>query len=117
MSFSENLKKYRKQRGLTQAELAAAIGAGVHTVKMWEGGKHEPNVGMVVKLCELFDISAQELVTGSPVLADLTIEAPAPAPADNRRVEFIDEIMETDGDTLNRLIKYYEFLKKEKGDH
>lgn len=109
MSFKDNLKKYRKLNKMTQADLAQAVGAGVHTVKMWESGKHEPNVRMVVKICELFGISAEELCSEEIPQPENTV------PLDSDKVALIEEIMKMDEKTFRHLKTYYEFLKNKSG--
>ena len=39
MSFSERIKELRKEKGITQIELADAMGLSKGTVAMWEVGK------------------------------------------------------------------------------
>ena len=41
-SFPEKLKAYRKLRGLTQQQLADALGVVLPTVQTWEAGIHQP---------------------------------------------------------------------------
>ena len=53
--FSERLKKLRKEKGMTQAELADALGISTPTVIMWENGKRKPQFEMLEKLSEVFD--------------------------------------------------------------
>ena len=43
MSFSERIKELRKENGITQIELADAMGLSKGTVAMWEVGKREAN--------------------------------------------------------------------------
>ena len=41
-SFPEKLKAYRMLKGLTQQELADALGVVLPTVQTWETGIHQP---------------------------------------------------------------------------
>ncbi len=48
------LRRYREERGLTQSELAKAIGKSFRTVQAWEREESFPNAEMIWKLCEVF---------------------------------------------------------------
>ena len=52
--FSDRLKELRKEKGLTQAELAQSIGVSTPTVVMWENGKRRPQFEMLNKLSDVF---------------------------------------------------------------
>lgn len=52
--FSDRLKELRKEKGLTQAELAQSIGISTPTVVMWENGKRKPQFEMLNKLYDVF---------------------------------------------------------------
>ena len=110
MKFNENLKRIRKERGMTQVQLAAAIGAGVHTVKMWESGKHKPNIGIINKMCDILEVSAAELCGLEAPKPDITLEI------EPNKLLVIEEIMKMDDEKFKHLVKYMNFLKKETGN-
>lgn len=43
MEFGEQLKKLRRQHGITQAELASAIYTTIPNLSNWENGRYMPN--------------------------------------------------------------------------
>ena len=53
--FPERLKDLRKEKGMTQIELATALGVSSGTVAMWETGKRKPSFEMFEKLTQVFD--------------------------------------------------------------
>lgn len=53
--FPERLKELRKEKGMTQIELAAALGVSSGTVAMWETGKRKPSFEMMERLTDVFD--------------------------------------------------------------
>lgn len=55
--FMNQIKKYRKERGLTQVELAKAIGASQPAVANWEAGRRLPRGVYLKVLNEFFGIS------------------------------------------------------------
>lgn len=63
MSFSNNIRFLRKQRSLTQEELAEMVGyKSFTTIQKWETGDSEPNMGVLRQLADIFHLSISELV-------------------------------------------------------
>lgn len=54
----------RKEKGLTQLELAEQVGVTDKAVSKWERDLSCPDVGTIPKLAEIFDISVDELMQG-----------------------------------------------------
>ena len=54
--ISENIKKYRKERGITQKELAEKCGIATGTLQQYELGLREPKYETQIKLCEALSI-------------------------------------------------------------
>ncbi len=64
MSFAENLKKLRKARGLTQAELAEKIGLNKRAVIYYEAGGHYPKKHETYqKIAEVLGCTTDDLLT------------------------------------------------------
>lgn len=71
--FSENLKAYRKAKGLTQEELAIRLHVVRQTVSKWEKGLSVPDADLLLRLSEVLEV---------PVAQLLGSEVPPEAPAD-----------------------------------
>jgi len=54
----------RKEKGLTQVQLADSLGISDKTVSKWERGAGLPDVSLMLPLCEALEISVNELLTG-----------------------------------------------------
>lgn len=54
----------RKEKNLTQAQLAEKLGVSNKTVSKWETGKCMPDYSIVKSLCEELDITVSELMDG-----------------------------------------------------
>lgn len=54
----------RKEHSLTQRQLAERLGISDKTVSKWETGKGMPEVSLMLPLCEILGISANELLSG-----------------------------------------------------
>ncbi len=61
-NFSDNLKKLRKSRGMTQSELADKVFTSVQSVSRWETGESEPSIDMLVGISSVFSISVNQLI-------------------------------------------------------
>lgn len=63
MSFSNNIRFLRKQRNLTQEELAEMVGyKSFTTIQKWETGDSEPNMRVLRQLADIFHLSISELM-------------------------------------------------------
>lgn len=76
---TDRIKQLRKQKGLTQKEMAEAVGVGVSTVAMWESGKRTPSFKLLNDLSDLFDKSIDYILgtsddDRSPKLNDAQVE-------------------------------------------
>lgn len=60
--FAVNVKYLRKQKGLNQTEIAAAIGVGQSAWSEYELGTSKPNFNDLLKIIEYFGITASELL-------------------------------------------------------
>ena len=64
MEFHEKLQELRKDRGLTQEELAEALYVSRTAISKWESGQSTPEMEKLVKISEIFEISLDELIVG-----------------------------------------------------
>ena len=64
--FSENLKALRKQKGMTQEELASRLHVVRQTVSKLEQGRSVPDADLLVRLAEVLETTVAVLL-GSPV--------------------------------------------------
>ena len=62
MNFNEKLIKLRKERGLSQEEIGAAVGVSRQTISKWELAQSYPDFQKLVLLSDYFKISLDTLV-------------------------------------------------------
>lgn len=60
------LGELRKERGMTQCELASLAGVQQNTISQLESGKRNPSVNMLKKFAEIFGCTIDELFDKSP---------------------------------------------------
>ena len=65
MTFKEKLVKLRKLKGLTQDELASAVGVSRQAIYKWESGQSYPEVPKLIELKLIFGISIDDLLDES----------------------------------------------------
>ena len=58
------IAEMRKQKGLTQRQLAETLLISDKTVSKWETGRGLPEVSLMMPLCEILDINVNELLSG-----------------------------------------------------
>ena len=62
--LAERIYNLRKRRGLSQEQLAEALGVSRQTVSKWERGAASPELGKLRTMAELFGVSLDELAGG-----------------------------------------------------
>ena len=60
--FHENLKALRKDRGLSQEELAVRLNVVRQTISKWEKGLSVPDAAMLIRLAEVLDTTVSRLL-------------------------------------------------------
>lgn len=66
--FGEELLKFRKEKGLSQEELADKINVSRQSIHLWESGKIVPDVENIINLCNALDITTDKLTNGLDVI-------------------------------------------------
>ena len=62
--ISDNIKELRKQKGLTQKELADLLHVTSQAVSRWEMGNVEPSVDTIVNMAKIFEVTTDEIIGG-----------------------------------------------------
>ncbi|WP_289147299.1 DUF3310 domain-containing protein [uncultured Megamonas sp.] len=59
-----NIKKYRKEKGLTQTELADKLGKTLRTVQKYESGEILPSINNVYEIAEALEVFSNDIIGG-----------------------------------------------------
>ena len=62
MEFNNKLYELRKQKGLSQEELANRLNVSRQTVSKWEVGESTPDMEKLVAISDLYGVSLDDLV-------------------------------------------------------
>ena len=87
--LNENIAFFRKKRGITQEELANALGVTNQAVSKWESGKCAPDIQLLPDIAEYFNISIDELF-GRSVNSDIPVKVQPPKETSSKLDTAID---------------------------
>lgn len=64
MTIGQRIMQFRKDKKLSQEEVAEKLNVTRQTVSKWETDQSTPDFDKIIPLCELFEISSEELLRG-----------------------------------------------------
>lgn len=94
MTFAESLRRFRKERNLTQKNVAEAVGTDVSVYQRYERGTAYPSVMVVMKIADAFNVPLDYLVG-----------------RDESEVCLLNDFRELNPEGRRSLIDYAEFLR------
>lgn len=68
MEFNEKLQELRKQKGLTQEELAESLFVSRTAVSKWESGRGYPNIDSLKAIAKFYSVTVDELLSGDQII-------------------------------------------------
>ena len=74
MQIGSVIRKYRKECGLTQEEMAKRLGVTTPAVNKWENGNTNPDIELLAPIARLLHISLDTLLSFQEKLTDMEIE-------------------------------------------
>ena len=86
------VKELRKEKGLTQEQLAEQLNVSNRSVSRWENGNNLPDISILVELADFYDVDIREIIDGE------------------RKSENMNEEMK---DTLEKVAQYGEYEKEQ----
>ena len=87
MSFSSNLKYFRKKRGLKQSELANLLHVSQQSIAKWENGRSEPNISTVRDIADKLYCSVNDLLSDQVIIRDRSL-----IPIETDKIELVGPI-------------------------
>ena len=73
MNIGNVIKKYRKESGFTQEEMANRLGVTTPAVNKWENGNSNPDIELLAPIARLLHISLDTLLSFHENLTDVEI--------------------------------------------
>ena len=96
-TFGERLSKLRKERELTQNDIAEKVGVTSQAVSKWENNLATPDIDILVKLSDIFGVSLDELLGKEKTTSFVN----KPSKKDIDKMVFKIVIKENDCDKVN----------------
>lgn len=113
MIISERILKVMKERNMTQTEFAKKVGIGNSTISEWKKKKTNPTAEKIMDICNVLQITPEQLLTGKGIEDEEEIAAAAPesrfTPQDIRMIEDFHGLKDAQ---QKRLLAYMEALMK-----
>ena len=64
------IEKVRKEKNMTQQELAMKLNITDRAISHWENGRSMPDAGIMLELCKLLDINVDELLSAKKIIEE-----------------------------------------------
>ncbi|MBQ6077759.1 MAG: helix-turn-helix domain-containing protein, partial [Clostridia bacterium] len=62
MKLAENIRRFRRERSLTQEQLSEVLGVTAGAVYKWEAGLSVPDIELIIQMADFFDTSVDVLL-------------------------------------------------------
>ena len=62
MSIGSNIKRLRREKDITQEQLAEYLGITSRAISQWECDRTAPDISLLPALCHIFDVSSDTLL-------------------------------------------------------
>lgn len=62
--IGEFLRQLRKDKGLTQEQLAEHFNISSRTVSRWETGSNMPDISLLIEIADFYDVDIREIIDG-----------------------------------------------------
>ena len=60
-NVNENIRKFRKFRGLSQQKLGSLVGKSTNVVSNWENGLHSPDLDTIAEICKVLSVTPNQI--------------------------------------------------------
>ncbi len=74
MEFGERLKMLRKEKNMSQEELAFILSVSRQTISRWESSQTTPDLETLEKICQYFHMSYDELLQNKHIQRECNIK-------------------------------------------
>lgn len=95
--MQDEIKKLRKEFGLTQTEFGERIGVKGNTITTYENGTRTPSDAVILAICREFDVSEEWLRTGQGEMFIQKTES-------EEMADFFGDLLKDEPDFRHRLI-------------
>lgn len=113
MTVSERIIKVLKERNMTQAEFAKQVGIASSTISEWKKKKTNPTVEKIMDICNVLQITPEQLLTGKGIEDEEEIATAMPESRfTHQDIRIVEDYHGLKEEQQKRLLAYMEALKK-----
>ena len=113
-ALNERIKKLRKEKSLTQSQLAEQLGVTDKAVSKWEVGEANPDLSLLINMAKLFDVTTDYLLTGISPEKEVVIVSPKEMLIKTDDPKYLDKVSINDFDIVemykNKLVNVFTYL-------
>lgn len=97
------LRELRKEKQLTQEQLAERFGATNRSVSRWETGSNMPDLSILVELADFYDVDIRDIIDGERKGEDMNKE-------EKERLQLVADYAETEKNTLLMRLRIFSIV-------
>ena len=97
------LRELRKEKQLTQEQLAERFGVTSRSVSRWETGSNMPDLSILVKLADFYDVDIRDIIDGERKGEDMNKE-------EKERLQLVADYAETEKNTLLMRLRIFSIV-------
>ena len=97
------LKELRKEKQLTQEQLAERFGVTSRSVSRWETGSNMPDLSILVELADFYDVDIRDIIDGERNGEDMNKE-------EKERLQLVADYAETEKNTLLMRLRIFSIV-------
>ncbi len=120
ISFGDNFKKLRKEKNMTQDEIAKMFYLNKSSISRYEKNKQVPEIELLEKFADFFSVSVDYLLGRSPYrnskgmkLTDDELEIVKFIKSDLQISALFHELISAPDEKVKELIKYWKYIKND----
>lgn len=97
------LRELRKEKQLTQEQLAERFGVTSRSVSRWETGSNMPDLSILVELADFYDVDISDIIDGERKGEDMNKE-------EKERLQLVADYAETEKNTLLMRLRIFSIV-------
>lgn len=101
--FCSFLRELRKEKQLTQEQLAERFGVTSRSVSRWETGSNMPDLSILVELADFYDVDIRDIIDGERKGEDMNKE-------EKERLQLVADYAETEKNTLLMRLRIFSIV-------
>lgn len=99
------LRELRKEKQLTQEQLAERFGVTNRSVSRWETGSNMPDLSILVELADFYDVDIRDIIDGERKGEDMNKEE-----KEKERLQLVADYAETEKNTLLMRLRIFSIV-------